>query len=751
MAQYEFHITDYERIFRKQYKIVIVFVGLAVGFSVLFAKMKPPFFQTAATVKIDRNTPMGLTSEAVIYGSWDNIETQTKVITSFPVLVLAAKKLGMVPDSLSEEEHPENEAIMSKIRNIGSSITTELNSGTNIVTISASSDKPQEARDKANAIALAYKDFSVNAKKMHAIKTKLFIEEQLSICRADLAVIEDDIKAFEESRRIPSLEDNAKRVIADDGLISDQIQKVDDAIAVIRSEADNLMRRFTNPAKTPIEHPSDWKKDTLFIKQQMSWVSEFTDEDEGLRKLNTRLIELQIMLDDQRSYYTPDHPTIKDIEKKISETIDQVLIKYKEKIRELTLKRATLELDRSRIAGELRQLPADQMTYARLQRRLQVTENLNQVLTTKLQEALIAEAGVVDDVTIMSLASMPDATINQSVPKVAGVGIFLGLILGIIFAVVREMFDTSIGTIEDVERTMKLSVLAVIPHISIGEQRQHLRTDRKGVAKEPLAPRENSFLVTHFNSKDPTAEAYRILRTNIEYLSFEKPLQTILLTSATMQEGKSTTISNLAVVFAQQNKKVLLLELNLRRPSMHRVFGYEKGPGVTDILIDRVKWTDCVNTVTDIALGKFSMDDIFLIPGLDNLHILGHGHTPPNPTELISSKKMDQLIVELRDNFDVILVDGPPLLPVADSLIIAKKVDGVVLVYMVGNAPRSSLRLTKERLETVNANILGLVLNDIRPETSGTTYSAYSMYAYTADKSARKKKRFGFSKPKTYQ
>jgi tyrosine-protein kinase Etk/Wzc len=747
MAQYEFHITDYERIFRKQYKIVILFVVLAVSFSILFAKMKPPLYTTSATVKIDRNTVMGLTNEAMIYGTWDNIETQTQVITSFPVLLRAAKKLRMVPDSITDEVHPEDEEILNKVHSIGGKISTSVNGGTNIVVITATSSKPAEARDIANAVALAYKEFSVYGKKLHASKTKMFIQTQLEQCHADLTAIEDEIKTFEENQRIPSLEENSKRTIEEESRLDGQLKGINDAISIIQNESDNLVRRFADRANRPLgaPAPSDWHSDSTRLSLQMSWVSEFADADEGIKKLNTRLIELQILLDDQRSYYTKDHPTIRDIEKKIKETIDQIQLKYAAKVKDLTDKKKLLEEQKGQLDYELRQLPANEMTYARLQRRLEVAENLNNILTAKLQEALIAEAGVVDDVTVMSMATNPGLAVNQSVPKVAGVGIFLGLILGIIFAIVREMFDTSIGTIEDVERTLKLSVLAVIPHISSGEH-QKQRNEPKGVAREPLTTRDTSFLVTHFNSKDPTAEAYRILRTNIEYLTFEKPLKCILLTSATMQEGKSTTIANLAVVFAQQGKKVLLLELNLRRPSLHRLFGFEKGPGVTDILIDRVNWRDCVNTVTDMALGKFSMEDIFVLPGLDNLYILPHGHTPPNPTELISSKKMETLIEELRDNFDIILVDGPPLLPVADSMIISKKVDGVILIYMVGNAPRSSLRLTKERLETVQANILGLVLNDIRPETSGSTYNAYSMYAYTAEKTKRKKKRFSLGR-----
>ncbi|MDD5675915.1 MAG: CpsD/CapB family tyrosine-protein kinase, partial [Chitinivibrionales bacterium] len=188
---------------------------------------------------------------------------------------------------------------------------------------------------------------------------------------------------------------------------------------------------------------------------------------------------------------------------------------------------------------------------------------------------------------------------------------------------------------------------------------------------------------------------------------------------------------------AQQGKRILLLECNLRRPSLYRVFGLEKGPGTADIIIEKVKWQDCVKTVTDLTLGEFTIDEILHMPGLENLNIITYGHTPPNPAELLSSSKMDELIGELRENFDIVLVDGPPLLPVADSMVLSTKVDGVILIYKAGQVPRSSIRLAKERLGTVQANLLGLVLNDIRPETSGASYvSAYSRY-YGRDESRR--------------
>ncbi|MBN1981406.1 MAG: AAA family ATPase [Chitinivibrionales bacterium] len=747
MSQYDLQFSDLERIFRKQFKIILFCVVLSVAFCILFARLKVSMFQTSATVKIDRNSVMGLSTESVILGTWDNIETQTKVIKSFPVLLRAGKMLDMIPDSVSDSAHLSDEEIVSKLMGISSKISTSISSGTNIIEIAAVSNDRFEAKNLANAVAYAYKEFSIHVKKLHAQQTKNFIKEQLDKCQNDLSKIEHEIKRFEEEQKIPLIEVNEQRIIDEQARLEEQIAAIDNAISLIRYEEENLREWYSFRRRDTIAaalrsyqelHKATDTADGLSATS-MGWISQISDEDPGLAKLNSRLIQLQIERQDQLSFYKNYHPLIKDLDSKIQTTIKQILAKYKTKVVDLNAKKAHLQALKGSVDIELKQLPTKQMTYARLKRQLDVTEKLNTVLTTHLQEALITDAGVIEDVTIMSLAVLPGLPANKNITQIAGIGLFLGIILGIIFAIIREMFDTSISTIKDVERTLKLTVLAVIPHIAVmGVAQKRPMKGKKKVANPDAVPvRSSSILTTHFNTKTPVAEAYRILRTNIEYILSSKPIKTILLTSATMSEGKSTTIANLSVVFAQQGKKVLLLELNMRRPSIARIFGYTHEHGVSDILSGKIDWKECVLGVTDIALGKFTIDDILVTPGFENLFILPFGHTPMNPTELISSVKMNQLLEDVKENFDFILVDGPPILPVADSIILSQKVDGVILVYMVGKTPRNSLRLAKDRLAAVQANILGLILNDVRPETNGTEYASYAMRAYTTGKEHR--------------
>lgn len=729
MAQYEFQLADYERIFRKRYMIVILTAVCGSLFSVFFARMKVPVFTASSSVKVDRNSTVRTGMESGMFDLWDNIETQTSVITSFPVLLKGAKKLKLIPEKTVEDTLPSDESLLGVLESLRAKVRAT--SSNNIITISVTSYNREEARDIPNAMAFSYKEFSLQQKRLFASKTKVFVTQQLDLCRADLAEVEQSIAAFEAGQKIPSIDAEASRVIGESERIEQSIKALDNSMEVIQTQEAKMKAPF-NPkdANQMVKTDSTLTaNDSLSIMSRMGWVSEFTDNDPGFAQLSSRLLQFQVQYADLSGFYKKDHPSLKDLEKKINETKAQILAEYGTKKADIDQKMKLLREQKTEINRQVEMIPQNQMNYARLQRKMRVKEDLYSMLEKKFQETMITEAGVVDEVTIMSVATLPGKPIETGLPKTIFIGAILGILFGVVFAVLREMLDTSIGTIEDVERALKVVVLAVIPHIRGDDKRGRKKAQMSEAAQINFIKR---ILVTHFNPKDPSAEAYRILRTNIGYLSFNKPLQTILLTSAAMQEGKSTTISNLAVAFAQQGKNILLIECNLRRPSLHRSFGIERKQGVADILIGKVPWRDCIMTVTDLALGKFTLDEILKVPGLDKLNIIPYGHRPPNPTELLSSSRMDVFLKEVREYYDIILVDGPPILPVADSIVLSTKVDGVIFVYKAGKTPRNSLRLAKERVETVHGNLLGVALNDLRPETTGSTYSAY-IYRYAKE------------------
>lgn len=218
-------------------------------------------------------------------------------------------------------------------------------------------------------------------------------------------------------------------------------------------------------------------------------------------------------------------------------------------------------------------------------------------------------------------------------------------------------------------------------------------------------------LSTYSQPKSPISEAYRVLRTNIQYSSIDNPLKTIVITSSRSDEGKSTTAANLAITFAQSGNKVLILDADLRRPKVHRTFGLDNIFGLTNILVEGD------NNVTYIKKGP--------VEGLD---IITCGAIPPNPSELLGSNQMKQLVSRLREDYDVVILDAPPVCDVTDAALLSTIVDGTILVVSSGKVERDSLKIAKELLLKVNANIIGVVLNKLDKSLKGNSYYNYYYY-----------------------
>ncbi|HCD60546.1 MULTISPECIES: CpsD/CapB family tyrosine-protein kinase [Exiguobacterium] len=230
------------------------------------------------------------------------------------------------------------------------------------------------------------------------------------------------------------------------------------------------------------------------------------------------------------------------------------------------------------------------------------------------------------------------------------------------------------------------------------------------MAKKSKMNKDARKLITVTQPKSPVAEQYRTIRTNIEFMAVDREIQAILVTSATQGEGKSTTSSNLAVAYAQQGKKVLIIDTDMRRPTVHYTFKVANGLGLSSLLTRQAE-----------------KDKAILPTKVDNLSILTAGPIPPNPAELLSSRAMEHLVSQLREEFDVIIFDAPPLLQVADSRITSKLTDGVVLVVGCTTSDRQRVLKAKEQLELAEAKILGVVLNR-RELTDDSAYQYYYSY-----------------------
>lgn len=677
MPQYELNLRDYLRIFRKRKGIIIfTFLVVATGSLVLTPKVVPSF-QASATIKIEeRKTIAGLLTEWIVYNPGNIMESESKFITSFPVLMKVGVVMKLIPTewfvnmdagspeasksreylNLSEAfgslqgrsvkperlekisqvvEYLQNKMIMPGrvdevnriVSVIQSKIETKRVSDTNMIRISATADQPQAAADLANVVSEVYILENLNEKNKQARHARQFIEEQLAMLEHKLKDTESKLKHF---------------------------------------DAGSSQVRLAGP-------------------------------------IEEKLVELQFKLAELLQKYTEKHPQV---------------IQLREQIKGME----------SQVQG----FSDKQLEYTGLAREVEVNRKLYSMLKEKLEEARITEQQKVSDVAIVDPAVAPAAPVAADSRIKVIMGAFMGLILGVAFAFIIETFDTSIGTIEDVENVIKLPVLGIVPPIEEelpSGKNLFLRIKHRFVPRTKSDSEERIVhLFAHYSPQSPITEAFRNIHTNLKLSSERK---TILVTSSGPREGKSSVVCNLGLVMAQIGLKTLLVSTDLRRPILCKVFGIEREPGLNEVIMGTAPLETALRNITDLFLGNIGFETIRKTPGIENIWILPSGHLPHNPVEIIDSRAFLDLMAKLKSRFDVIILDSPPVLPVTDASLLAPKVDGVIMVYEIGRTGREGLMRSKVQLEAVNAKILGVILNHTQAQTEQiSAYPYYRKYKY---------------------
>lgn len=301
---------------------------------------------------------------------------------------------------------------------------------------------------------------------------------------------------------------------------------------------------------------------------------------------------------------------------------------------------------------------------------------------------------------VIQAATVPTSPTSPDYIKNGVLAAFLGLLLGVGLAFLRERLDDRLRGRSDIERALQAPVLATIPRVATNKKNKH-------------------DLVTGSQPSSSASEAYRSLRTNLQFLMTQQNVRSVLVTSPSAGEGKSLTSANLAMVLAQAGQRVILVSCDLRRPTLERYFGIASEPGMSSWL-----------AAQDDDLSAVVQD-----PGIANLRVIASGPVPGNPAELLSSRRLRKLVDTLEDNCDIVLVDSPPALAVADASILASHVDGVLLVLNALSTHRSAAARAKEELERVGASLLGCVYNAY--DASGSPY--YYQPYYGADNGGRRR------------
>ncbi len=711
MAQYEMNLRDYWLIVHRRRVIIIMSTVLVALLSLGFARQKVPVYQATAAVKFEQSTQLsGLLVEVLSYSSADSIETQVTLIKSYPTLEEVAKRLGRLPETTSGGAVRESKSYWAVLDSISSKLKVARVPNTSILEVTATSTNPREARDLANATVEAYRDHNKAMRNARVTEARRFIENQLKDVETRGRRTEAEIWAFREANRIIAPGAESSVLLSLFTQVRGDIEKARQQ----RIELEAIQQRFTRLDPTS-------GAERIFVETS----------NPAMQRLQATYSELLLERNNLALEVTEKHPRLQALDDRMREVRMEMRREVAAQIAMLRNREELLNRQIGELQQKNRELPSLELSLQRLQREAKTNDDLLALLKTKHQEALIKEAEQIEEVSIVRPATEPDAPLGGQTMNTILVGAVLGLSLGLVLAFVRETLDTSIGTIEDVEAYLGVPVLGVVPHIDSRETVQRILERRPELAQiDPEALLSHSLLITHFDPKSPVAEAYRTLRTNIQFARMERSGKVIVVSSPTLQEGKTTTIVNLALTMAQSGQKTLLIGANMRRPSIHRFFGIEREPGLSNILVGSAQWQDCIRTVADILMGRFEMEDVMAAPGLDNLHIIEAGPVPANPSELLSTPAMTGFLHSVRDVYDVVLIDTPPILPVTDSAIVASQSDGVVLVYQAGKVGRLVLKRAKVHVENVGGKVWGVVLNDVKTEIAGYAYTQYYTHYY---------------------
>ncbi|MFQ5930125.1 MAG: polysaccharide biosynthesis tyrosine autokinase, partial [Acidobacteriota bacterium] len=419
-----------------------------------------------------------------------------------------------------------------------------------------------------------------------------------------------------------------------------------------------------------------------------------------------------------------------ELEKRVKESIGGLIGRYQAIRDELIEERRALVARQDQLQNQLDEVPEFTRQLESLQRQVALRREALNLLQSRLQDAEIQKAGEIKEVSIVEQASSASALPELSRFIKALLGLIIGTILGGVFAFVLESLDTSIGTIEDVERYVGLPVLGVIPHLDIATVREKVLVDEMGSDVAGADINLIATLCTHFAPRETVSEAFRSLRAHLDVLLKKNGWKTLLITSSVLQEGKTSTASNLAVVFAQSGQKTLLIDADLRRPQMHKVFGLPNTPGLTEVLLKVTDWESAIKSIDDLILGKFGLKNSHINPGLEYLFLLSSGRRIDTPAELLNLEKVSKILAQVRHRYDIIILDIAPVLPVAEASQLAPAIDATLIAYQIGRAGREVLNRGKNRLQDVGGNVIGLVMNDIEATSYYTRGYEYYGYKY---------------------
>ncbi|MEB3293012.1 MAG: polysaccharide biosynthesis tyrosine autokinase, partial [Synechococcales bacterium] len=633
----------------------------------------------------------------------DPLSTEAEILKSQPVLETTVKKVYSTKRSDDRIDRSEKRP---DVKTLAKQLNVKPIPGTDIIRVSYKSQQASEAAQVVNQVMQAYIDNNIQVNQAQAERARQFIEKELQRKEETVRQAEDALRQFRETHGVVALERETEESVKNIGLLEQNIHssksmlsQAEGRVAQLRSQVGMdvktaLLVNALNQSETVQKALKDWRQAQADLAKQSTL---YKDENPEIRILNDQVQAAESVLQSQVREITGQSLDTSVELLQLSETQQELVTDLaRAEAERISLKQGldSLLQSRSQAMAQSRTRPTLEATQRELQRRVDAAQTTYKTLLTKLQEVQVIENQSVVNARIVSNAVLPDQPAGPSRLLFLVGGGTVGLLLGLSIAFLVDYADQSIKTLPEVKRWRPYPMLGMIPQL--------LPIQQEG--RSEMIP----YLITQDYPHFGAQEAYQMLQANLRFLPTDQAAKAIMVTSGVRREGKSSVAANLALAMAQGQRRVLLVDADMREGCQHHIWNISNRVGLSNVLVGQVGLEDAIATIRP------------------NLHVLTVGTMPPNPLVLLDSSTMANLVQRLREQYDFVIFDAPNLLGTADSTVLNRMVDGSLWVMRLGAMNIGQAKAIRQVIHQSGQRVLGMVINGIHAKEGqdGSFYPA---------------------------
>lgn len=694
------------RALRKHWVLVVLCVGVAAAATAAYTARQVKIYQAAATLQLDPQAlrPLGgaVSVDQGPENYWSNLEyfaTQHQVLTSRKIASLVVRKLGLQRDEAFLDNRPSGAShgtgrelpVEAAAEILRGRLTVKPVKDSRLAAVEYTDADPERAQRVLSALLDVYVDQNLDASLDSAGKTAEWLDTQLARLKEDLEGQEMALHDFKKTQNLLSVSFDDQS-----NMLRSEIQQLSTAMTALKAKHENVAAKLSVLRSINPADPGDVPQSEIFGSSFGALRGNYLSAQADVRQM-------------EALGKGANHPEVQTAMVRL-ETARTALVGEFESIRkgvEADLAAVSRELAgvTQLVASAKKQaldLNINELHYSRLRRSKDNTERVYSLVLERSTESDLSKVMPFNNVRVLDRPLRPTAPVLPSPAKNLAFGVAVGLLFGLMGAVGRELLDRTVRSTEDAERDLGVPALGALPDISSGHHGAYYtpyggkgrrKQQNKGASDRPPADGPLELLV-HSHPKSAVAEAARAIRTNLLFTSPDRPYSVLVVTSAGPSEGKTTVAASVAIAMAQTGQRVCLVDCDLRRPRVHKLFHGELQLGVTTALLD-----------------PDALDEAIAATEVPNLSILPAGPLPPNPADLIHSEAFARLLSELRGRFDRVVIDSPPVNLVTDAVVLSTRVDATLLVLRVKRTKRDAARRALRALHDVGAVCPGFVLN----------------------------------------